>query len=569
MTAKGPGSFRDTATPQLFLRNATGLVKGWSWFDAFVYSYMSVNFVTLGLYFSLSVLPFVATGQVIPALIISAIFVSFLVFSYAGLISVMPRAGGDYVWQSRLLTPGVGFVLAVTGWWFILWYWAPIYANILSIEVLQPIAAVLKSPAAIAWLASDTGVFVVCVAVTILAGALVALGMKEYARIQRMCFYIGGLGLLIMFVIMIFTSHGHFITAFNSAAHHLFGKQGSVYAQTLTVAAKGNSYIAPAHLGVSPFFGQSLLLIPILCFWILYPNWGATLYGEVRGAGDFRGVLRGMVAGLWVTFAIAIVFLFLVEKTFGWQFFNAANMNYWGAVYGSKAAPTIPVWSFPPLLVSFLIPTAALRAIFLLVFATWFIGWAGTLFLSSTRVVFAAAFDRILPEKTSYVSERRHVPVWGLILMLVPSLGRERSIRLHQRVQDIRARRGAGARGDVLRHADRRHDLAVAQARVVRKLGRRPVPDRRCPGHRGHIGARRDLRSMEHLPVAHQLHLRRQQPHVADLHGGDVRTGDRHLRDRETRAPPAGHRLEVGLRRDSRGITPPLRTRPGRLASDG
>jgi amino acid transporter len=265
-------------------------------------------------------------------------------------------------------------------------------------------------------------VFVVSVAVTILAGALVALGMKGYARIQKMCFYIGGLSLLIMFVIMIFTSHDHFITAFNSAAHHLFGKQGNVYAQTLTVAAKGNSYIAPAHLGVSPFFGQSLLLIPILCFWILYPNWGATLYGEVRGAGDFRGVLRGMMAGLWVTFAIAIVFLFLAEKTFGWQFFNAANMNYWGAVYGSKAAPRIPVWSFPPLLVSFLIPTAALRAIFLLVFATWFIGWAGTLFLSSTRVVFAAAFDRILPEKTSYVSERRHVPVWGLVLMLVPSL---------------------------------------------------------------------------------------------------------------------------------------------------
>ena len=149
MTAKVPGSSRDTATPQLFLRNATGLVKGWSRFDAFVYSYNSVNFVTLGLYFSLSVLPFVATGQVIPALIITAIFVSFLVFSYAGLISVMPRAGGDYVWQSRLLTPGIGFVLAVTGWWFILWYWTPIYANIISIEVLQPIAAVLKSLAAI------------------------------------------------------------------------------------------------------------------------------------------------------------------------------------------------------------------------------------------------------------------------------------------------------------------------------------------------------------------------------------------------------------------------------------
>ena len=40
--------------PTLFLRKATGLVKGWSKFDAFLYSFMSVNFVTLGLFFALS-----------------------------------------------------------------------------------------------------------------------------------------------------------------------------------------------------------------------------------------------------------------------------------------------------------------------------------------------------------------------------------------------------------------------------------------------------------------------------------------------------------------------------------
>jgi basic amino acid/polyamine antiporter, APA family len=44
------------------------------------------------------------------------------------------------------------------------------------------------------------------------------------------------------------------------------------------------------------------------------------------------------------------------------------------------------------------------------------------LFLSSTRVIFAAAFDRVLPEKVADVSEKRHVPVWALVLMLVPSI---------------------------------------------------------------------------------------------------------------------------------------------------
>lgn len=421
-TTTPPTSAGSTGAPDLFLRNATGLVKGWSRLDAFVYSYMSVNFVTLGLFFSLSVLPFVATGQVLPALIVSAIFVSFLVFSYAGLISVMPRAGGDYVWQSRILSPGIGFVLAVTGWWFILWYWTPVYANILNVEVLQPLAAIFKAHGLLTWLASDNGVFVVCVATAVLAGLLVALGMEGYAKIQRFCFYIGGAVLLVMFLIMLFTSRGAFASHFNSSAHNLFGSTGDTYSKTITVATHGNAYTAPKHLGFSPFFGQSLLLVPILCFWILYPNWGATLYGEVRGASDFRGVLRGMMSGLWVTVIIAVVFLFLVERTFGWQFFNAANANYWDQIYGSTATPTIPVWSFPPLLIAMVIPTTFLKAVFILLFASWFLGWAGTLFLSSTRVVFAAAFDRILPERMSYVSERRHVPVWGLILMLAPAL---------------------------------------------------------------------------------------------------------------------------------------------------
>src|SRR4029077_16160250 len=150
-----------------------GLVKGWSKFDAFTYSFMSVNFVTLGLFFSLSVLAFVPTGHVLPAILISGVFVTFLVITYAGLISVMPRAGGDYVWQSRILGGGIAFVLAVTGWWFILWYWAPVYANILNVEVLQPLAAFLKWHSLLNFLGTNNGLFFVCVVTALLAGYLV------------------------------------------------------------------------------------------------------------------------------------------------------------------------------------------------------------------------------------------------------------------------------------------------------------------------------------------------------------------------------------------------------------
>jgi amino acid transporter len=51
----------------------------------------------------------------------------------------------------------------------------------------------------------------------------------------------------------------------------------------------------------------------------------------------------------------------------------------------------------------------------------WFIGWVGSVFLSSTRVIFATAFDRVLPEWAAKVSSNG-VPYWALGLMLLPSI---------------------------------------------------------------------------------------------------------------------------------------------------
>src|SRR4026209_1645177 len=92
-----------TTAPSLFLRNATGLVKGWSGFDAFAYSFMSVNLVTLGMFYGLAIFAYVPDGSAIASIIVTAIGMTFMVIAYAGLIAVMPRAGGDYVWQTRVL----------------------------------------------------------------------------------------------------------------------------------------------------------------------------------------------------------------------------------------------------------------------------------------------------------------------------------------------------------------------------------------------------------------------------------------------------------------------------------
>jgi len=325
--------------PALFLRKATGLVRGWSVRDSMIYAVLATNFVTLGIYeFTFAQPPF-PTGQLITAVIISGIWVSFLVIAYTGLIVTIPRAGGDYVWQTRILGSGLGFVMAATGWWFILWLWAPIYGNILAVQLFEPLWATMKWT----WPAGGAAWF---------------------------------------------------------ATNHAAAKAG----------------YTTSSLGFGPL-GPTMLLVPAMMFFILWPNWGATLYGEIRGASDFRRVFTGMFTGLWITVALTVIFLLLMAKTVGWGFYqNLNSLDY-------NVTPQFGIWPYPFMFAGWLVHNTAFQVVLILVLSLWFFGWVGTLFLSSTRVIFAAAFDRVLPDRAAEVSEKRKVPLYSLILMLLPAVG--------------------------------------------------------------------------------------------------------------------------------------------------
>ena len=408
MTAGALGEER----PTLFLRKATGLVRGWSVRDSMIYACLSTNVVTLGIVAWASDQSAFPSGQLITSIIISGIWVSFLVIAYTGLVVTIPRAGGDYVWQSRILNSGLGFVMAATGWWFILWLWAPIYGAVLSQEFFQPIWATLGYHGT--FFASHTGVFVVTLITIVLAGILVSIGMAGYARVQKWCFYGGLVGFAIVVILLLFSSRAHFIASFNLYTNKLFGMKNA-YAATNAAAVK-SGYIAPA-ISFGPL-GATFLLVPMMMFYLLWPNWGTTLYGEIRGASDFRRVFTGMFAGLWTTVALSIAFLLLFAKTFGWAFYQNVNAQWIGA---GKAA--LPIFPYPVLMAGWLVHNTAFQVILLLLMSLWFFGWVGTLFLSSTRVIFAAAFDRVLPDAAAQVSEKRRVPVASLVLMLLPAVG--------------------------------------------------------------------------------------------------------------------------------------------------
>src|SRR6266705_3581665 len=251
-----------TATrPALFLRNATGLVKAWSTFDAFVYSFWSINLITLGLY-GMSYVYTVPDGQLLAGILLFGVLVTFLVITYAMLVSVMPRTGGDYAWQSRVLGGGLGFVLSITGWWFTLFLWAPIYANILNVQFFLPLAYTLQWSGVASFFTSQTGLFVSCLIVLAFVSVVVTLGMETYARIQKICFWIGLGGLVVVCGLLLFASQSDFQNAFNREATNIFGAPANAYQGTIDAAGKtfaGSSFNTLA-------FGPLLLLLPWLAF---------------------------------------------------------------------------------------------------------------------------------------------------------------------------------------------------------------------------------------------------------------------------------------------------------------
>ena len=164
---------------------------------------------------------------------------------------------------------------------------------------------------------------------------------------------------------MLVSSQDQFKAAFDTANMRMFGVAGA-YDKTIADAATNDAFtgsLEPLAMGtdLTATLGAAVVMLPFMLFWILYPNWGSTLYGEVRGSGDFRKVLNGMLGGIWVTAILAIVFVLLAAKTFGWLFFNATNVNFINWFYGyTTTDPTVPIWSYPPLLASYLIDNADL-----------------------------------------------------------------------------------------------------------------------------------------------------------------------------------------------------------------
>ena len=393
------------------MREATGLVRGLTPFDAFIVN-VAISVGLLGFTFGPATAAFLFPGVDISLAMVVGFFACIpLAIIYFQMAAAVPRSGGDYAWVTRTLHPAVGFA---TSWALMIGVW--LYGNIvlnsyaLSSFFLSSqfgvLGALTGNTMLTQWstlFGTPTVSFIVCSAVLAVAGAISAVGMKWVRRAWTIYFAIIIIGTVAMFGVLASTPASTFVSEFNSYSTAL----GTTYSGFMTAATNaGWAY------QYSPMTALSALPMAMM----LYSGFWSSVYlgGEIKKAE--RSFLTSIMACLVVALIIFAGGFFLITYTTGSAFFSA--LAYMGFVSPAGNPLTVPA-TFPSMLTILTLNNPALYWLIFIAFIADYLIFALAIYQVLSRAFFAWSFDRVLPQAMADVNERLHTPMKAIILTFV------------------------------------------------------------------------------------------------------------------------------------------------------
>ena len=398
---------------RLFIRQTSGLVRELGIPAATGISLASVAVVNTFINFNAGLTDFTKSDMYLP-LIAGAIIWLVAMFAYRYLLRAVPRAGGEYVYLSRIVSPAAGSVAGL-GIAVVFTYilstnahfaaqFTPFMLTGLGLAFHSTAVANagnhLTSNIAIAWLS---------VAVMLIVAALSLFKVKIVARIIFWLIVLQVVAFVVLIGMLAFNSHADFTSALATYSNH----PGAF--QAIINAARSNGVV----------FGTSIASgVAIIPFMVL--NYNGVLYsyyvgGELRRPGRTYlyasaisiGVLVVLWVGVWallrarvgLTFMQAQANLNVVNPT-AYGKITSLNSVAGGLGYGMILSGD-PITK---ILFATAVPLAeiAVNLAFLTV---------------TTRVLFAQAFDRLLPVGVAKISDRNHAPNVAITIVLIIGIG--------------------------------------------------------------------------------------------------------------------------------------------------
>ncbi len=413
----GLDSKKTSGTP-MFVREATGLVRERNWVDLIFWN--GANFVPLwGIILALSFAPLYGGDPAFSMLLTAPGIIAQLGVFYLLNVS-MPRSGGDYVYNSRILGPALGLAANWLGSGAMLvWFWvadsASLYTSTGMAQTFSVYGALTNSPWAdnlASWVTQPWNNFLLGIVAIVLFTIIVVFSNRLYFLVQNTVMIVSILGIVAIMALEFYalSNPSAFIASFNSYATRIHANLlPDAYDNVSAIAASS----APDHSVTN--IPQNLMAVPL---WMTVFVWfyaSAWLGGETKNVRS--SAKRALFGSFAVFFLLTMVVVEVAYYAFGFNFLLGIDYIFYGYVPNPLGAPPsfmllAGIMANNPELVLFLGFTVIAEFLILIPLAM----------IVQSRVFLAYAFDRIAPARLADVSDRFHTPYVALIVCTIGSL---------------------------------------------------------------------------------------------------------------------------------------------------
>jgi basic amino acid/polyamine antiporter, APA family len=408
------GAAAGAEKPTLFLRKASGVVKAFSPFDAYAYNTLALNCVYLGAIAFLTAAWAMPGGNMALAVVLTAILTAFMGVVYAYLQASFPRTGGDYVFQSRILSGGVGFVFPFSVWVIGGMVWSGTLGWGIANLCFGPGFSLLGAYTGNStltdigtWCTSSWGMFILGAVFLGWATFICSVGFRTYAIVQRYFFWVGLVASLGFLAYIASISHASFITNFNAVMSDSFNVKDA-YATTIANAkAAGFNHVTTFS------WAATFAMMPAMWFFFAPAVYSSGNQGEIRDSGTVRAKIWQILGAIATATVIMVAFAYLIVDRFGGEFLSSSTW-LWANAGDQYPLPMSPFFGFFGAAMS---TSVWLVVLMMLTFTVWQTMSLPNNQVMASRVLLAMSIDRAGPKFLGKVNTHTHTPLNAVLLI--------------------------------------------------------------------------------------------------------------------------------------------------------
>jgi amino acid transporter len=401
----------------MFARRATGLVREVSLFDAFVWNSAASWFLGLAIFtvWDLSWLP---GGGFVQAEFVALVFAVTIGLSYAFLTSAMPRAGGDYVFNSRILHPAIGFAanFSLSVWELITAAFVVYFVSFSGlgpgIQVLGYLTGSRSLENAGLMLSYPWNAFAIGTLLNAAFTIISLLGLRRVAKLLDILWLLAFLGVITLLVVLLSTDQTQFAVRFDQFIHTSGGgylsSVGSPYREVISGAVANGFNLAPRRL-----VGPEIAVVSGSVIWVF---WSTYIAGEIKRLDNLKRNVVSMIGAALVNAFLFLLILYGMFTCFGYEFL--ASLSFITNLRPG-ALPLGSAGSIVMLLTGLASSNLWFVVLIFVAFSIRALLFLPSLIFQPVRSMFAWSMDRILPDRLSQVNERFHIPILLHILAAV------------------------------------------------------------------------------------------------------------------------------------------------------